>query len=339
MAETYTSSESAPALCVTPLYHFTSDAPELAIEPGICLRKFDASLSPSLFDEEMLTNLRITQPDFLLFYDSHLSLAYFTQDVSSPPGREKAGELHENCQASTRELLRLLRLFKPGRLHAGETFTLMQRKDDRSWATIASGRASDMSVDYFVLRLRRTSYTLNSSEIPFLKAFRQNLLPTVQEISSFPAAEFALYLYGSNDDERFDLIAAVTALEALLTKKEEIEGLTYRLSMRIANLLGQDVGSRKEMFRHIKKFYNLRSKMVHGAQLDAKLRSQLTEVDSLRETLRKVLLSVIALFSEGEHPDELPDLLDDLAFDDEKRKQVQAKASKFLHIDTKRTAT
>jgi hypothetical protein len=214
----------------------------------------------------------------------------------------------------------------------------MERKDSR-WATIASGRASDMSVDYFVLRWQKTTYTLNLAEIPFLKAFRQNLLPTVREISSFPAAEFALYLYGSNDDERFDLIGAITALEALLTKKEEIEGLTYRLSMRTANLLGHDVGSRKEMFRHLKKFYNLRSKMVHGAQLDAKLSSQLTEVDSLRETLRKVLLSVIALFSEGERPDELPDLLDDLAFDDEKRKQVQGKASKFLHIDAGKTAS
>jgi hypothetical protein len=42
---------------------------------------------------------------------------------------------------------------------------------------------------------------------------------------------------------------AVTGLEALLTKKEENEGLTYRLSMRTANLLGHDVEERKSIFR------------------------------------------------------------------------------------------
>jgi Apea-like HEPN len=323
--------DSVPILCVTPLYHFSSDAPELVIREGLLIRQF-ADLASFPFDEEMVTNLRITKPDFLLFQDSLLSQEYFIQDSSSLSGQQKASELIENCLAHTREMLRLLRLFKPGHLHAGETFVLMNSNIDNAWHTLASGRASDMDVDYFVLRMQRTTYVLNSIEIPFLKAFQQSLWPVVREIRSFPAAEFALYLYGSTDDERFDVIRGVTALEALLTKKEETEGLTYRLSMRVANLLGHDVDSRKEIFRDIKKFYGLRSKMVHGTPLDSKLRNQLTEVDSLRETLRKVLLSVMALFSVGERPEELPDLLDDLAFDDEKRKQVQAKASQFLHI-------
>jgi len=323
-------SDSVPALCVTPLYHFSSDAPEVVIEDGFRIGQFGDCLTSFSFDQEMVTNLRITKPDFLLFHDSLLSLEYFVQDLSSLSGQEKAEQLIENCLARTRELLRLLRLFKPGRLHAGETFILVN--DGKTYRTVASKRASDMIVDYFILRVQRTTYTLNSTEIPFLRAFRQDLLPVIREISSFPSAEFALYLYGSNDDERSDLIGAVTALEALLTKKEEIEGLTYRLSMRVANLLGHDVDSRKEIFRDIKKFYNLRSKMVHGAPLDHKLRNQLSAVDSLREILRKVLLSVMALFLVGERPDDLPDLLDDLAFDDERRKQVQAKAAQFLHI-------
>jgi hypothetical protein len=106
--------------------------------------------------------------------------------------------------------------------------------------------------------------------------------------------------------------------------------------MRAANLLGRDAEARKQLFLEIKSFYNLRSKLVHGAPLDGKLLNRLNELDSLRETLRRVLLSAIALLSEEKNSANLPDLLDELTFGDEKRKQVQERAEKFFHISTQR---
>jgi len=102
--------------------------------------------------------------------------------------------------------------------------------------------------------------------------------------------------------------------------------------LRIANLLGSDANSRKDIFKQVKDFYNLRSKIVHGVTLDTKLRGRLNALDSLREMVRRVILSAMALYSEGTPPANLPDIMDELALDDESRKRVCATASKFLHL-------
>jgi hypothetical protein len=150
------------------------------------------------------------------------------------------------------------------------------------------------------LRVETKTYNLNAVEIPAFCEFHANISPVLGRLSSFPAAEFALLLYSANDGERLDFSAAVTALEALLTKDGETEGLTYRLSMRIANLLGPDATARKAKFNEMKKFYNLRSKIVHGSPIaKTSLDRPLDGLAQLRETVRRVLLSALALFADG----------------------------------------
>ncbi len=325
------SAETAPVLCLTPFYHFSSDVPELVIDNGIRLCRFD-KYETVLFDEEVVKHLQMHQPDYLLWHDLLLSGDVFVDDFLPLFDKQRINEFIPFYINSSRKLFQLLRLFKPGRLRAGETFILGKGKACESWATMASGRASDMGLDFSMLAIESAPYVLNSREIPLLRAFRQNLLPLLRDMSSFPAAELALYLYGSENDKGFELVGAVTAFEALLTKKDEKEGLTYRLSMRIANLLGPNAEARKEIFLTVKKFYNLRSNIVHGAQPGLNLPNLDQAVDLVRETLRKVLLSTMALFVAGVRPVDIPGLLDELAFDDEKRRQVQATASSFLQL-------
>ena len=93
------------------------------------------------------------------------------------------------------------------------------------------------------------------------------------------------------------MLNGLTALEALLTNDSNTE-LSYRLSLRVANLLGSE---------------------------DA----------ALREIVRRVILSVMALATSSELTQiRLEDLLDQLVFDETKRREVQRLASKFLHIGT-----
>jgi hypothetical protein len=336
------SEKSSDAPCVTPLYHFSSDSSRLDIDKGISIRQF-GDYPTSLFDEEMQKNLGMREPDYLLWQDVFLPRdaphLFSPSDIGRISTQKEWQEFLVLVLEPVREWLRVLRLFNPGRLHAGETFVLARRHDGERYETCLSGRASDMTVDYFVLRSETKNYTLSSTEISSLRMFRKSLLPFLRKINSFPSVELALLLYGSDDGTQSDFMGAFTALEALLTKDGETEGLTYRLSMRIANLLGNDTDARKARFQDVRKLYNLRSKMVHGSPLPAKHRDPVGELDSLRETLRRVLLSVMALLSEGVRRDELPDLLDDLAFDDKKRKQVQATASKFLHINVQKVGT
>jgi Apea-like HEPN len=85
-------------------------------------------------------------------------------------------------------------------------------------------------------------------------------------------------------------------LEALLLQgKEE---LTFRLASRVANLLGPGAEDRKALFREIRSLYNVRSKVVHGEVLRPGETDLVQQVDKLRETARRVILSSVSLRTE-----------------------------------------
>lgn len=60
------------------------------------------------------------------------------------------------------------------------------------------------------------------------------------------------------------IIDKLIALESLLSKKDENELMTFRLSLRAAKLLKSTIGERKDCYKDIKEIYNIRSKIVHG---------------------------------------------------------------------------
>jgi hypothetical protein len=201
--------------------------------------------------------------------------------------------------------LRSLRLFKPGRLVAGDTFLLGRHAavGEGAWGTMTTQRASHMIIDYGVLPFQKGSYTLSSSDIPFFNVFTKALLPVLQSLQTpkhlvEPSSlEVALTLYGRDEfDEHVTVLNCLTALEALLTNETNAE-LSYRLSLRVANLLDSDDASRMKTFKDMKEFYDLRSKIIHGSEfkLSVKLQTRLQQVDSLRDIVRRTILSVMAV--------------------------------------------
>lgn len=81
---------------------------------------------------------------------------------------------------------------------------------------------------------------------------------------------------------------------------------------------------------------DLRSKIVHGSasRLNAKLQNRLQMVHSLREILRRTILSVMAIFVDGNSMEvRLDELLDRIVFDEPRRKEIQTLAAKFLHLE------
>ena len=83
-----------------------------------------------------------------------------------------------------------------------------------------------------------------------------------------------LYWYGLGLDENYTaakLIDFVTVLESTLKKKDETTELRRSVSERGAVLLNDNFEDRKTAFKHLKKIYDLRSKVVHtGALIDNK---------------------------------------------------------------------
>jgi hypothetical protein len=324
--------DEAPVICVTPLYHFGSDSHELVIPNDIRIVSFDQYNGPS-FDGIVKRYLEIYEPPYLMLNEPLSSRCIFREDVESAVRKQDKTSVPMLYLDATMRLFAQLRLFKPGRLRAGETFIVSRNPSGASeWETWFSGRASTMTIDYQRLASQTTSYVLNSEEIPFLVAFRERVGPFFRTLESFPAFNMAFQLYGVDNPPTMEAVELVTAFESLITKKDETEGLTYRLAMRTANLMGRDADERKTIFRQVKQFYGLRSRIVHGAELDDKLTRRLEEIDSMRELLRRLLLSLMALLSDGKRQADIPDLIDELAFDEDRRKEVQKTASGFLHM-------
>jgi len=198
-----------------------------------------------------------------------------------------------------------------------------------------SKRASLMSIDFSVLPHEEERFSLNSEEQPFFEVFSNFLLPFFKSgpESSFPQLAMALELFARTEGKDSDVLYALTALEGILTNESNTE-LAYRLSLRVANLLGTDNESRKRIFKDMREFYDLRSKIVHGSgfKLRPKHIARLHQIPLLREYLRRVLLSMFALVLEGLSVGQLEELLDEIAIDDITRTKVQNTAAKYLHL-------
>ena len=139
----------------------------------------------------------------------------------------------------------------------------------------------------------------------------------------------ALYRYASESSRYGDAVELMIVLETLLVPEEE--GIAFRLAQRVANLLGSDADARKELFRQIRDFYAVRSKIVHGAKFKPKDVAASQQLDIFREITRRVLLSVIALAADYGIDTNFYTTLNDMCFDDDLRRLLQSKAAALLH--------
>jgi hypothetical protein len=341
---------SAPYIAVTPMYGIRSDAEELGIGELFHLVKFREDLLSALREDDvLLKHARLYPPDYLLWQRAPVADADLRASLT-PASFEVEGGISKlyatlsvlfNYPATN--LFRLLRLFKPGRLSAGDTFVLScETLGGGIWETAFGKRCSEMIIDYGLLAVQEGSYTLLSAEVPFLNVFSKALLPQLEllqnpaYLSAPPPLEVALLLY--NEDESRESVAvlnALTALEALLTTDSNTE-LSYRLSLRVANLLESDDASRLSTFKEMKEFYDLRSKIIHGSasKISTKLHNRLERSESLREIVRRTILSVMSIFLDAGSMDiHLDEVLDQIVFDEAKRRQIQKSAAKFLFLD------
>jgi len=341
---------SAPYTAVTPMYGIRSDADELDIGDLFRLVKFHQdSLSRLRDDDVLLKHTRLYQPDYLLWQRAPMGEADLRASLKPANFAVEGGEFKLHATLSllfnypATNFFRLLRLFKPGRLAAGDTFVLScETLGKGMWETAFGKRCSEMTIDYGLLPAQEGSYTLLSAEVAFFNVFSKALLPQLESLQnpaymSPPPLEVALLLY--NQDEAQESVAvlnALTALEALLTTDSNAE-LSYRLSLRVANLLESDDASRLHTFKEMKEFYDLRSKIIHGtaSKLNTKLQNRLQQTQSLREVVRRTILSVMSIFVDSGSMDiRLDEVLDQIVFDETKRREIQKSAAKFLFLDT-----
>ncbi len=88
------------------------------------------------------------------------------------------------------------------------------------------------------------------------------------------------------------VIDAMIAIEALLGAGQEI---TYRLSSRVASLLARSDDERLELYDMVKRYYDLRSTIVHGGELKEKHLKLLQDTSPIRDIVRRLLLAFLRL--------------------------------------------
>lgn len=123
------------------------------------------------------------------------------------------------------------------------------------------------------------------------------------------------YLYSLNRYSTEDkLIDQMIALEALILQNSEREGLGYRLTIRIITLLSKYY-DRNQLAQFLKSTYNLRSKIVHGANNKD---NQITfkginlDLDSVILQLDKILKSIFTEYIEYWYNTQVPHFIDQM---------------------------
>jgi len=337
--DTHSAAQSIPLRSVTPLYGFSTDADPLVITPDIVVTTAsDDQLRVIDVDDVFAQHVRLFRPQHLLWNTTRLTYEDFSSIASFHRGGLGGGEVYRSDAGEVPALmkhvrpvvnhLRALQLFKPGRLVAGDTAFFVQT-EEMGWGTLSLTRCSEMSIDYQFVEQFSPRYELKKEDVFFFLAFYVRFLEVCLIVQQYPQIDFAINKYASESALYGGPLELITSLEALLVPEEE--GISYRLAQRVANLIGTDAASRKDLFRQMRNFYGVRSKIVHGAEFKKKELSMLQQLDSLREITRRVLLSVLALAADMGLTADTYATFNDMCFDDDLRCAIQSKAAALLH--------
>jgi hypothetical protein len=160
-----------------------------------------------------------------------------------------------------------------------------------SWSVIAAMRDNSCKAHLLedVPQSRRLAEPVKLVEEDFRWAFRKAMiLGDLLEVPRFRLAVEALTTHQHLLSIRMMVADIWAGIEALMGISNE---LTFRLALSAASLLEPRGVVRYERYRRIKKMYDLRSKAVHGAELDEA--SLLQHVIESRELLSQLICHMI----------------------------------------------
>ncbi len=166
----------------------------------------------------------------------------------------------QDARKEIERVVTLLRLYKEESV--GFNLIVQRYSDEPHYALSANALLHYMIWTPPQSELLKRSYELIGENVQgFISFFSEHNLPSLSIIS------LALSYFNKSYIEpypfRDGFIDCIIALENLFLKDTSQE-LGYRLRIRIAHLLGQNTGHRKELFKFIKEAYSLRNTIVHG---------------------------------------------------------------------------
>jgi hypothetical protein len=139
--------------------------------------------------------------------------------------------------------------------------------------------------------LRRVNVQLSSS----LQTELKHLWERIRSLQDNSRTRLALRRWDVlperlNQDDA--LIDCWIAFESLFVP-DSFQEVRYRASLRIATFIGETPEEREQIYRELKKSYELRSKIVHGAVSSTRNKSEL--IGKTRSYLRRALLKLLSM--------------------------------------------
>jgi hypothetical protein len=143
-------------------------------------------------------------------------------------------------------------------------------------------------------------YKLTQAMIPAIRRQVETLIAVEKDLAtSARHIGLALRSFSSIYDRLMHqgedcIIDSITALEALWKLDSE---LSFRLAFRTSSLLGGTDDLREQVFETLRKYYAIRSKIVHGTTLKASESALVQNDEPLREIVRKALRAFVHLLA------------------------------------------
>jgi Apea-like HEPN len=329
--------------CITPLYGFNSDAERLTIGRKWYIQTYEPDVLPAFKEHDQVAAfLRVFPPDYTLHQQMPITpdlKRLLDEGQPRPSGLMAIQHISILLSLKCLDTIRTLRLFKSEKLRCGPTWVFrfeMPKKEDAEkpgeCKLEAHFSVAGTLIDSLTRREDFDKYTLNVSELPSLRSFQDSLGNLSEKLAENPAIALAVDRHGSSNEIKSadEIIDLFICLESLMLEQEE--GLSIRLAQRTANLLGDNAKSRLTIYKQLREFYGLRSKIVHGSNLSNKQRERLKNIQPLREIARRAVLAVLGVSVEIPLGPLLYGALDKMSLDDEKRKHLQRLAATHLVV-------
>ena len=235
-----------------PLEGFRADIDEIQLDENLRIFKITAQKLEELLNNSGITTI-IPISHFLI---SNLRFGIERiYETDKAIGDELKPPLITPIQETGRifdEMISALRLFKPGTV--GYNFIRTEALD---WNPIGGG-----SIHSGIFKHPyHGEYRLEKNEVPDFKEFFKKL----EHKPKFLDVPLRYFNYAHTRERPEDkLIDYMIAFEGLFLVKEKAE-LSYRLSLRVAAFLGENLDEKGKIFTLMRKAYDLRSDIVHGS--------------------------------------------------------------------------
>jgi hypothetical protein len=281
--ETLIYDREIPFVDIVPLDNFDSDVEHLDLDEGITLRKITNEEKEMLLGETLPVQMRIMSLKYVLQFD------YLVKKLK--------GIFQYEDKAGTElvpQLIKQLRLFKTGSIGysviVGKVNLMLpigQWYVKRDHKEVKEVILPDARPDAPVLPLCNL-YILYRNEVTDLQTYRKLL----EKISGTHNPKYDLavrrFMYTYARELTEDKIIDFTiSIESLFSKKGEgIDSISYKLSLRFCKLLQNNFEERRTLFKEIKSFYDLRSKIVHGDEQEQQEYLKKVDLKKIEDYLR-----------------------------------------------------